>query len=193
MFLKRCTKFQLESHIKRQATQQGCLSSLLGDGDKGSEIVHSEEKNIFYWADQSSQGRTKISCTGATSLTNQPRKGPFHLYSLNPHSPEFQQSERGYPLQSLWLHPTLCALGAILPIYVQYSNKENYSCYIGKCKGNTVNPSPTFVWQRRKQRLLVKLNELPFCVSQLVYKVYITVKGFMSRVLKEKEQPAEIK
>jgi hypothetical protein len=51
MFLKRCTKFQLESYIKRQATQEGCLSSLLGDGDKGIEILYSEEKNILYWTD----------------------------------------------------------------------------------------------------------------------------------------------
>ncbi len=31
-------------------------------------------KNIQYWADQTSQGRTKISCTGVTSPTNQPMK-----------------------------------------------------------------------------------------------------------------------
>jgi hypothetical protein len=35
---------------------------LLGDGDKGIEIVygHGEEKNILYWADYSSKGKTKI-------------------------------------------------------------------------------------------------------------------------------------
>jgi hypothetical protein len=82
-----------ETLIKRQATQHGCLPSLLGDGDKGIEKVYGEEKNILYWADESSQGRTKISCTGTTSPTNQPSKGPFHLYSLNTHSPQFQQSE----------------------------------------------------------------------------------------------------
>jgi hypothetical protein len=37
-------------------------------------------KNILYWADQSSQGRIKVSCTGMESPTNQPRKGPFHMY-----------------------------------------------------------------------------------------------------------------
>jgi hypothetical protein len=31
-------------HTKRQATQHGCLPSLLGDGDKIIEIVHGEEK-----------------------------------------------------------------------------------------------------------------------------------------------------
>jgi hypothetical protein len=46
----------------------------------------------MYWADQSFQWRIKVSCTGTTSPTNQPRKDPFHLYALSPHSPQFQQS-----------------------------------------------------------------------------------------------------
>jgi hypothetical protein len=33
-----------ETHTKRQATQQGYLSSFVGDGDKGTEIVYGEEK-----------------------------------------------------------------------------------------------------------------------------------------------------
>jgi hypothetical protein len=40
-----------DTHNKRQATQHGCLPSLLGDGDKGIEIVYGKEKNILYWAD----------------------------------------------------------------------------------------------------------------------------------------------
>jgi hypothetical protein len=40
-----------ETHTKRQATQHGCLLSLLCDGDKRSEIVYGEEKYILYWAD----------------------------------------------------------------------------------------------------------------------------------------------
>ncbi len=35
---------QAETHTKRQATQHGCLPSLLGDGDKGIKIVYGEEK-----------------------------------------------------------------------------------------------------------------------------------------------------
>ncbi len=54
---------------KRQATQHGCLPI---SGRWG-------------------QGRTKISCPGTTGPTNQLRKGPLHLYSLSPHSPQFQQ------------------------------------------------------------------------------------------------------
>jgi hypothetical protein len=41
---------------------------------------------------QSSKGRTKISCTGTTSSTNQPLKDSFHLYSRRSRLPQFQQS-----------------------------------------------------------------------------------------------------
>jgi hypothetical protein len=40
-----------ETYTKRQATQHGCLPSLLGGRYKGIEIVYGEEKNILYWAD----------------------------------------------------------------------------------------------------------------------------------------------
>jgi hypothetical protein len=40
-----------ETRSKRQATQHGCLPRLLGDGDKGIEIVFGEGKNIWCWAD----------------------------------------------------------------------------------------------------------------------------------------------
>jgi hypothetical protein len=56
-------------------------------------------KKIFRtgnWADQSGQGRTKVSCTGTAGPTNQPRKDQFHLYSLSPHSPQFQPERRGF-------------------------------------------------------------------------------------------------
>jgi hypothetical protein len=33
-----------KTHTNRQATMHGCLHSLLGDGDKGSEIVYCEKK-----------------------------------------------------------------------------------------------------------------------------------------------------
>jgi hypothetical protein len=35
-----------ETHTKRQATQHGCLPGLLGEGDKGFEIVYGEEKML---------------------------------------------------------------------------------------------------------------------------------------------------
>ncbi len=43
--------FNQRHHTKRQATQHGCLPSLLGDGDKGIEIAYGKEKNILQWAD----------------------------------------------------------------------------------------------------------------------------------------------
>ncbi len=114
-----------ETHIKRQATRQDCLPSLLGNGDKWIDIVYGEEKNLLYWSDWSNQGSTKISCTGSTSPTNQPREDPLHLYSVSPHLPPV--SRQGPPLscfsgfddvysclrilskQDVWpLHKTIC-------------------------------------------------------------------------------------
>jgi hypothetical protein len=43
----------------------------------------------------------KISCTSTPSPTNQPSNDPFHLYSLSPHSPQFQQSAGDTPLSGL--------------------------------------------------------------------------------------------
>jgi hypothetical protein len=44
--------------------------------------VYDEERNILYWADQSSQGRINVFCTGPSSPTNQPRKDtlPFVIF-----------------------------------------------------------------------------------------------------------------
>jgi hypothetical protein len=36
----------------RQATQHGCLPSLLGDGDEGIKTVYGEEKKYLYWLDK---------------------------------------------------------------------------------------------------------------------------------------------
>ncbi len=58
-----------ETHTKRQATQQGCLPILLGDGDEGTVTVYGEEKNYFVLGRLVSQGRRK-SCTGSSSPAN---------------------------------------------------------------------------------------------------------------------------
>jgi hypothetical protein len=84
-----------EIHTKRQASQHGCLPSFLGDGDKEIKIVRKKYLELG----QLEQTKTKISCTGTTSpMTNQPRKDPFHLYSLSRHSPYFQQPAGATPL-----------------------------------------------------------------------------------------------
>jgi hypothetical protein len=43
--------YRAKTHIKGQATLHDCPLSLLGDGDKGFEIVYGEEKHILYWDD----------------------------------------------------------------------------------------------------------------------------------------------
>ncbi len=67
-----------------------------------------EERNILYRADQSSQGRTKISCNGMASLTKQSRD-LFHMYSLSPQLPQFSTVVRG--------HQSLVSLGRIPPAF----------------------------------------------------------------------------
>ncbi len=90
-----CFNSSPETHTKRQATQHDCL---LRHGDKWIEIVEknfllgrlekpSQDKNLLYRHDKLN--------------TNQPRKDPFHLNSLGPHSAQFQQSVGATPHYSL--------------------------------------------------------------------------------------------
>ncbi len=98
---------------QRQATQHACLPSLVGDGnrDTGWELIKwnsvGDVMNILYRADKSSQGMTKIYCTGTTSPKNNQRKDPLHLYSLSPHASQFQQSAGATP-ESLWPNQIGC-------------------------------------------------------------------------------------
>ncbi len=69
-----------------------------------------EEKNILYWADHRRKGRTKISCTGTTSPTNQHKKDgslSYCMYSWSPHLPQFQQSATTTPKSLSGRHQTL--------------------------------------------------------------------------------------
>jgi hypothetical protein len=71
--------------------------SLLGDGDRG-------EAKYFVPGRLKQPRQVKISITGMKNPTNQPRKDPFHMYSLSLHLPQFQTVSRGHPsLWSLWL------------------------------------------------------------------------------------------
>ncbi len=70
---------QLEKNRQDTHSETGgpvrLLPNLLGDGDKGIEKVYREEKIFCTGRPGSSQGITKkISGTGTTSPTNQPRK-----------------------------------------------------------------------------------------------------------------------
>ncbi len=97
-----------ETHTKRQASQHGCLPSLLGDRDKGIEIVYGKEKQYFVLGrlEQQRQNKNLVYRHGKPK----PRKDTFHFYSLSSHSPQFHQSAGATLLCSLsggntHLHP----------------------------------------------------------------------------------------
>jgi hypothetical protein len=85
-----------ETNTKGQATQHG-------DRDKGIEIVYYEEKLVFTGSTGAAKAEQKflLPARVTTSLTNLPRKDPFHLSSLSPHSPSVSTVSRGHPLSSL--------------------------------------------------------------------------------------------
>ncbi len=62
-----------DMYTKRPATEHGYLPCLLGDGDKGMELVYGEEK-IFC------SGPTRAAKAEQTQLTNQERTPLFVLF-----------------------------------------------------------------------------------------------------------------
>ncbi len=72
-------------------------------GRRGQMNWNSVRRGNKYFVPGRPEQRTqkKNSCTDTTSPMNQPRKDPFHLYSLSPHSHQFQQSAGATPLSSL--------------------------------------------------------------------------------------------
>ncbi len=91
---------ELETHTKRQATQHGCLSILLDDGDKVMEIVYGEEKIFCTGPNRTAETEQKSHVSARQDKPNEPTReeDPFHLSSLSPHSPRFQQSAGATPL-----------------------------------------------------------------------------------------------
>ncbi len=91
-------KLESETHTQRQAIQHGCLPSLLGDGDKGIEIVYGGEK-IFgtglTTVEQPRQDKSPLVPERRAQRTNQGRT-PFICTLQSPHSPQFQQSAVAY-------------------------------------------------------------------------------------------------
>ncbi len=69
-------------------------------GTKELKLCTARKKRFLYWADKGSQDRTKISCTGTTSPTNQPRKDLFYCPLWVPIHLSFN-SQQGPPLVSL--------------------------------------------------------------------------------------------
>jgi hypothetical protein len=95
-----CTRVITRDTHEERATQLGYLSGWQGDRDKGIEIVYGEDE-LFCTGPTIEQPRQKkISCIPArqAQAKHQPRKDLFHLYSLIPHSPQFQQSAGATPL-----------------------------------------------------------------------------------------------
>jgi hypothetical protein len=69
-----------ETHSNRQATQHGCLPSLLGDWDKEIVKVYGEEKNILYRVVRAAKTEQKsLVSTRQAQRTNQERT-PFICY-----------------------------------------------------------------------------------------------------------------
>ncbi len=84
---------------------------------------------ILGWTEQPRKEKSLL--YGMTSPMNQPRKDPFYLNSLSPHSPQFQQSVGATPLLHLWLQQTQGI--------IQYMLIQNWSSY---------NVQGTTLWQR---------------------------------------------
>jgi hypothetical protein len=107
-----------ETHTKRQATQHGCLPSLLGDGNKGIAIVYGEEKkNYCTGPTKAAKAKQNLLHHGTTSPMNQPTKKGFLSFVIF-ESPFTSVStvSRG--------HPSLVSLETPLEINIPYDSTE---------------------------------------------------------------------
>jgi hypothetical protein len=74
-----------ETHTKRQATQHGCLPSLLGGGNKEIEIVYGEEKIFSTRPIRAAKVNNNLLHRHDKPI-EPTKKGPLSLDSLSPHS-----------------------------------------------------------------------------------------------------------
>ncbi len=86
-----------ETYTKRQATQHGCLPSLLGDGDKGIEIVYDEEKIVC--PGQPRQNKNLLYRHDKPYEPN--KKEPLSFVLLESHFTLVTTSQQGPPLSSV--------------------------------------------------------------------------------------------
>jgi hypothetical protein len=128
VYLNTGLQFGPEIQTKRQDTQHDCLPSLLDVGDKGFEIVYGEEKIFCTGSTRAAKAEQKSA--GTTSPTNKPKIGRFHLYSMSPHSPQFQQSAGATLLYSLWfcLYSSIMRSGPYVVSHVQCTLLYNPMC-----------------------------------------------------------------
>jgi len=88
---------------QRQVNRHDCLPSLLGEGDKRSEIMYCEKKIFCTRPSRAAKpGQKSLVLSRRAQWTNQPRKNLFHIFSLSPHLTQFQQSAWATPLWSPW-------------------------------------------------------------------------------------------
>jgi hypothetical protein len=67
----------IPQNVKKSQNYCTLLPSLLGNGEKEIEIVYGEEKNILYWADKNSKGRTKNLFYRHDKPNEPTKKGPL--------------------------------------------------------------------------------------------------------------------
>ncbi len=90
--------------VQPSSVRCGIVAQIVSN--RTSEIMHGEEKNTLYWANQSSQDRTKIAFSCKTSPTTQPRRKPFHMEPMSPICLSFK-SRHQLPLSSLTGRPSI--------------------------------------------------------------------------------------
>ncbi len=88
---------QPETHTKRQATQHGCLPSLLGDRDKGIEIMFGEQKKLYraIWPTRTSKGEQKSLVPARQAQPT--KKGPLSFVLFESPFTSVTTVSRGYP------------------------------------------------------------------------------------------------
>ncbi len=134
-----------------------------------------------------SQGRTKISCTCTTILTNQPRKprkDHCRLYSLSPHSPQFQQSARATPpLSSLSGNPrhpeerSQCP-SLLIKRWISHRNSPKQILSQGEGGGGNIKQKrqipPALQYQGKIINILMELLLMIFCqINRFIFSAVV--------------------
>ncbi len=88
------TVLYLKTHTNKPATQHGCLPCLLGDGEKGTELVYGDEK-IFSLV-RAAKAEQKTLAARQAQRTNQERPLSFVLFD-SPFTSFQQSAGQGHP------------------------------------------------------------------------------------------------
>jgi hypothetical protein len=88
----------LYPETQRQATQHDCLPDCWAMGT--NKVKKCAVRKIIFCMGRLEQPRQDKNLLYRYDESSEPTKDPFHLYSVSPHSPQFQQSARA-PLSSL--------------------------------------------------------------------------------------------